>query len=176
MNRFNQANQGLVSFRNCRTAKHILSWLVLDGLCYCLSMSLEAKKPEAMNFKVGSILRARCPSCHKGKVLKGVFSIRTRCPNCNYNFEPEPGFYLGAMAVGFLLTAVVTIPPTIILKILNVDIGLLIVFPIIEFIFVGTFLMFYSRILWLHLEYQMTKKLDGQATHEGKKKPSDDLT
>jgi Protein of unknown function (DUF983) len=96
-----------------------------------------------------------------GSVIKGVFAMRENCPGCGYNFHPEPGFYLGAMAVGFLLTAIVTIPPTIILKLLDVETSLLIVFPLIEFIFVGTFLMFYCKILWLHLEYRMTRRLDG---------------
>jgi uncharacterized protein (DUF983 family) len=111
--------------------------------------------------RIGSILRARCPVCHQGKVSKGLFGMRNKCPQCGYNLHPEPGFYLGAMVVGFLLTAIVTIPPTIALKILDVDVNFLIAFPLIEFVFVGTFLMFYCRILWLHLEYNMTNRLNG---------------
>lgn len=117
---------------------------------------------EKKKLSLGAILKARCPACHTGKVLKGVFAIRARCPVCNYNLHPEPGFYLGAMVVGFLLTAIVTIPPMIVLKLLNVDIRLLIAFPFVEFLFVGTFLLFYCRILWLHAEYQMTKRLESQ--------------
>ena len=111
--------------------------------------------------RIMSVLRARCPSCHTGKVLHGVFAIRPRCPECNYNYHPEPGFYLGAMCVGFLLTAMVTVPPLIVLKILDVDIRILLAAPLVEFLFVGTFLIFYSRILWLHLEHSMTGRLDG---------------
>jgi uncharacterized protein (DUF983 family) len=111
--------------------------------------------------KLGSILRARCPSCHLGKVNQGIFGIHPRCLECGYNFNPENGFYLGAMAVSFLLTAMLTVPPMVILKLLNVDIEILLAFPFVEFIFVGSFLMFYSRILWLHLEYKMTDRLDG---------------
>ncbi len=110
--------------------------------------------------KIMSILRARCPACHSGHVLKGVFLIRPSCLRCHYNFYPEPGFYLGAMVVGFLLTAILTVPPMIVLKVLNVDPILLVLFPFAEFIFVGTFIIFYSRILWLHLEYQMTSRLN----------------
>jgi uncharacterized protein (DUF983 family) len=50
--------------------------------------------------KIGSILRARCPRCNEGKVTQGLLDIRRRCPVCDYNFHPEPGFYLGAMAIG----------------------------------------------------------------------------
>ena len=122
--------------------------------------------PKKPKFKIKSILKAHCPACDIGHVTQGIFSMREKCPHCHYNLHPEPGFYLGAMAVGFLLTAIVTIPPTIILKILNVNIDFLIAFPLLEFIFVGTFLMFYCRVLWLHLEYRMTDRLDGQKPHD----------
>lgn len=117
-------------------------------------------------FKLSSVIWARCPACHQGKVTDGLFSIHKECSHCHYNFHPEPGFYLGAMAVGFFFTALVTVPPTIVLKVLNVDLVLLITFPFVEFLFVGTFLLFYCRILWLHLEYQMTRRLDGNPPTE----------
>jgi uncharacterized protein (DUF983 family) len=111
-------------------------------------------------FRLGSVLRARCPACHEGKVLNGVFSIHRRCPKCSYDLHPEPGFYLGAMVVGFLFTAITTVPLMIALKFAGAEVAVLAVFPLIEFIFVGTFVIFYCRILWLHLEYRMTRKLD----------------
>ena len=112
--------------------------------------------------RISSILKALCPSCHKGRVVENGFAIRARCPECGYNLHPEPGFYLGAMMVGFLLTAVLTIPPMVVLKLMEVDIKLLVVFPFVEFLFVGTFLAFYSRIFWLHLEHRMTEKLENK--------------
>ena len=117
--------------------------------------------------KISSILCAKCPSCHQASVLEGVFAIRKHCPVCDYDLYPEPGFYLGAMVVGFFLTAVLTIPPLIVMKALNVDIRILLAFPFVEFLFIGTFLMFYSRILWLHVEFRMTAGLDG-----GRRAPS----
>jgi uncharacterized protein (DUF983 family) len=124
-------------------------------------MQTPSEKLPKPAIRPGAILRARCPSCLKGPVLEGVFAIRPKCLVCGYDFHPEPGFYLGAMAVGFLLTAILTVPPTVALKLLGVDIALLIAFPLIEFVFVGTFLIFYCRILWLHLEHRMTARLDG---------------
>lgn len=89
-------------------------------------------------------------------------SIRPRCTVCDYNFYPEPGFYLGAMVVGFFLTAVLTVPPVIFLKLMDVEIGILIAFPFLEFLFVGSFLLIYCRILWLHLEYRITSRLSSK--------------
>ncbi len=109
--------------------------------------------------RLSAIFKARCPKCDVGKVTKGFFSIHRRCQSCGYDFHPENGFYLGAMAVSYLLTAMLTVPPMIFLKVMKVDLAVLIAFPFIEFAFVGTFLMYYSRILWLHLEYRMTNRL-----------------
>jgi uncharacterized protein (DUF983 family) len=118
--------------------------------------------PLKVKIRLSSILWARCPSCHKGGILKGIFAMHDRCPHCDYNLYPEPGFYLGAMVVGFLLTDILIVPPLIVMKIMNVDIGILCTVPFIEFIFIGSFLMFYSRILWLHIEHKMTSGLEGE--------------
>ena len=122
-------------------------------------MNNENKKSK-IGFNLISILFARCPACHKGAILHHIFGIHKNCAICNYNFHPEPGFYLGAMAVSYLLTAIFTIPPMIALKILDVDIQFLIAYPLIQFLFLGSFLMIYSRVLWLHLEYRMSNQLD----------------
>src|SRR5262245_19017011 len=95
--------------------------------------------PAKSPFRLMSFLRARCPNCHEGKVRAGVFKIKPRCEVCGYDFYPEPGFYVGAMAVSFLLTAALTIPPTIALKVMDVDIRFLVAFPLIEYLFLGTF-------------------------------------
>jgi uncharacterized protein (DUF983 family) len=125
-------------------------------------MENEQNSAKKVKIKLSSILFARCPSCHKSGILKGLFAMHERCPNCDYDLYPEPGFYLGAMVVGFLLTDILIVPPIIVMKIMNVDIDILCTVPFIEFIFVGTFLMFYARILWLHIEYKMTSGLEGQ--------------
>jgi uncharacterized protein (DUF983 family) len=125
-------------------------------------MTDSTRRPGSASIHIGSILRARCPACHKGPVLHGVFGIYSKCSVCGHDFHPEPGFYLGAMAVSFLLTAMLTVPPMIVLKLMNVDIVLLIAYPFIQFLFLGSFLMVYSRVLWLHLEYRMTGGLEGK--------------
>jgi uncharacterized protein (DUF983 family) len=114
------------------------------------------------SLRIGSILRARCPACHQGAIMRGIVRMNPRCPSCGYDFNPEDGFHLCAMSISFLLTGLLTIPPLVLLKILGVDIVWLVAFPFIEFIFVGTLLMFYSKVLWLHLEYRMTRHLDGK--------------
>jgi uncharacterized protein (DUF983 family) len=125
-------------------------------------MENDKQTAKKAGIRLSSIFFARCPSCHKGGILKGLFAMHDRCPNCDYNLYPEPGFYLGAMVVGFLLTDILIVPPIIVMKIMNVDTDILVTVPFIEFAVIGTFLIFYSRVLWLHIEHKMTSNLEGQ--------------
>lgn len=66
--------------------------------------------------KLYSILKYKCPRCHEGDlyVHKGwsytKFSqMHKSCPVCHQSYEPEPGFYYGAMYVSYALTTALTI-------------------------------------------------------------------
>ncbi len=67
-------------------------------------------------FKKGSkwysIFNMKCPRCHEGDMfLTGSwsfikpFDMHERCPNCNLNYYPEPGYYYGAMFISYIWTA-----------------------------------------------------------------------
>ena len=113
-----------------------------------------------MRIRVTSVLRGRCPQCDKGQILHKIFGIHPRCQGCGLDFYPEPGYFLGAMTVSFLATAMLTIPPMVLLKALQVDLMVVLTYPFVQFLVLGPLLMIYSRVLWIHLEYQMTKRLE----------------
>lgn len=55
-----------------------------------------------------SLLDLRCPRCHQGKLFSyPAYNITRyavmpeRCPVCHIAYEPEPGFYWGAMFVSY---------------------------------------------------------------------------
>lgn len=76
--------------------------VVNDYLC-----NMEWKKT-----RVYSILNNRCPVCLEADVLKykNAFhpskfdKMHERCSNCNHKFEREPGFFYGAMYVGYAIS------------------------------------------------------------------------
>lgn len=50
-----------------------------------------------------------CPKCQQGDVFQkrsffAVPKMNTRCSSCDYAFEREPGYFLGAMYVSYGLT------------------------------------------------------------------------
>ncbi len=58
-----------------------------------------------------AIGQGRCPRCREGFIFKYPLTNLVRfsamnkiCPNCEANFEPEPGFYFGAMYVSYGFT------------------------------------------------------------------------
>lgn len=64
-----------------------------------------------------SILTEKCPNCGEGQVFKPgtkLFQIpvmHKRCEVCNYKFDREPGYFLGAMYISYgfaVLLAIIT--------------------------------------------------------------------
>lgn len=53
------------------------------------------------------MLNEKCPNCEEGDVFiknQSFFSLpkmKEDCDNCNYHFEIEPGYFLGAMYVSY---------------------------------------------------------------------------
>ncbi|MEO9966353.1 MAG: DUF983 domain-containing protein [Reichenbachiella sp.] len=63
-----------------------------------------------------ALLTCKCPRCREGemfkyKLLEKWFSIDMydKCPNCEQTYEPEPGFYFGAMFVSYAFSAAITL-------------------------------------------------------------------
>ena len=101
-----------------------------------------------------AIIHLRCPRCHHGKVFNGIFSMNVRCPVCRLVFEREPGYFLGAMYVSYLLAALVMVA---------VVVGLYFLFPQLPdpAIYIGACLLLlpfiplifrYSRVIWITLD------------------------
>ncbi|NBP70791.1 MAG: DUF983 domain-containing protein [Cytophagia bacterium] len=64
---------------------------------------------------VSALLHAKCPKCREGDMfvyplthLVKFNAMHKACPVCDERLEPEPGFYQGAMYVGYALSVAVT--------------------------------------------------------------------
>lgn len=62
--------------------------------------------------KLYSITRFKCPRCHEGDLyktplssLEGIYNMHDNCPKCGQDFQKEPGFYWGAMYIGYALSS-----------------------------------------------------------------------
>ena len=100
------------------------------------------------------ILRQRCPRCHKGKMFRGVLTMNDPCPVCGLIFQREEGYFLGAMYVSYLLSAVLMISFYFALAALLPDwngqvlalLAVVVYLPLVPAVFR------YSRVIWVYFE------------------------
>jgi hypothetical protein len=110
--------------------------------------------------KLIAILRMKCPKCYKGSMYKNPnpFQINElhvmpkHCDKCGQLFNPEPGFYIGAMYISYGLCVSVfmlcffglyiafDVDPVVMLVVYGIC--LLILYP---------FIFRYSRVVYLHM-------------------------
>ena len=60
--------------------------------------------------KAYSIYHLKCPRCQEADLFKTAtwsfqqpFDMHDRCPQCDLNLMPEPGFYWGAMFISYII-------------------------------------------------------------------------
>lgn len=60
---------------------------------------------------LAAVLQGNCPRCREGQIfshaaynLSKFNKMNNECPHCGVRLEPEPGFYQGAMYVGYAIT------------------------------------------------------------------------
>ncbi len=60
---------------------------------------------------LASCWQYKCPRCRKSQIFKIPLDVKNpldmnkNCKECNLDFEPEPGFYYGAMFISYIITA-----------------------------------------------------------------------
>lgn len=107
-----------------------------------------------------SIFNMRCPRCREGRMYpqdtlysRAFMKMHKHCSCCGQSFEPEPGFYLGAMYTSYAIHAVILIlffiafyqiwgSPNLFSLALLFIIAVIILLPL-------TFRL--SRSLWIHI-------------------------
>ena len=110
--------------------------------------------------KIYSVLRGKCPSCHKGNFFKHSFTmnlfrvnkIKKTCSCCDLKYMIEPAFYFGAMYVSYGITVALCIVTFVISKlILNVALltSFITIFVVL-ILFIPVNLRL-SRILWINM-------------------------
>lgn len=108
-------------------------------------------------------IRRRCPVCGFKPVFDGWFALEPRCPGCNFSFEREEGYWVGALIANIAAAEGV-------FALLLVG-GILLTYPDTPWTaltFAGAFVMvvlpilFYplSKMLWLWLDLSFIHPLD----------------
>jgi uncharacterized protein (DUF983 family) len=114
--------------------------------------------------KLSAIISMKCPRCHEGDlysapIMDGIYKMPRECPNCKQSYEPEPGFYWGAMYVGYGLSAFYMLSTVGVLLLgFNLSVNLSFVISILGGIFIFPFVARISRSIWIHMNVGYNEK------------------
>lgn len=117
-------------------------------------------KPFSKGSKLYSIFQMKCPRCHEGDFfmahpynLKRAGDTHKRCPKCDLNYSPEPGFYFGAMFVSYALGVALFVTFWVSFNLFFEDVNLGLQILIISLVSILTAPYFYalSKIIWANM-------------------------
>jgi hypothetical protein len=110
---------------------------------------------------LSSILTLHCPKCRMGALFKSgqiskpgsLFAMHSACPHCKQPFEPEPGFYFGAMFISYGINTALFITSWIALLFIypNYSLSLLLGILVAVVLLSLPFSFRLSRSIWLAL-------------------------
>lgn len=110
--------------------------------------------------KLRAILEARCPKCREGHMFEFPLAnyrkfsrMHTHCPICRLRFEVEPGFYIGAMYISYVMSLVIlfTVSITIFILFSNPDFYYYLIGITLVVLILIPVTFRYSRVLFLYL-------------------------
>lgn len=106
-----------------------------------------------------SIYQCKCPRCHEGDMfLKGKlfnpakFSVMNKnCGHCGQSFEPEPGYYFGAMFISYSINTALFISVWVALYLFKEDYSLTLLLSLlgVSAIVFLPFIYRVSRSIWI---------------------------
>lgn len=122
-----------------------------------------------------SIVKARCPRCREGEMFpestlytRRFADMHESCACCGQPFEPEPGFYYGAMYVSFAFNVAIFIAAMVVLHLFVDEVTMAMMIGVILAVVVGLLPVIFrlSRVIWINIfvRYagpcsQLTKKV-----------------
>ncbi len=103
--------------------------------------------------RVAAALALRCPRCLDGAVWRAPLEMHERCPVCGLAYEREPGYFTGAMVVSYVM-AVPTFGLIVVgLLAAGLETAIALLVGGAVYLVLAPFIMRYSRVLWLHLDW-----------------------
>ena len=128
--------------------------------------------------KIYSIVNNKCPKCHDGDFfvsphsydLKNFTKMYSNCPVCDERYEPEPGYYFGAMYMSYAINVAVMVVVWVGSELLfsdGVGIWWLVLFSILCGLALTPLTFRWSRLMWINMfvKYDPSKGLKASVKH-----------
>jgi len=99
-------------------------------------------------------LLLRCPNCGSATLASGVLSTHQRCSNCGLLFEHDDAFWLGALIVNYMVTALLSIvPPVVAVARGSWSTGFAIIYAAVVALFFPIVFYWHAKSLWMAIFY-----------------------
>jgi uncharacterized protein (DUF983 family) len=130
--------------------------------------------------KIYSIVNMKCPRCHEGELWRSplyklkFYDMHENCPVCGLKYEQEPGFWFGAMYMGYTFSSgALLIVMLITLFVLKWDIQQILTAVGITAVIGFTFNARLSRSAWLNISVNYNP--NWKAQNEAREKKREEL-
>lgn len=107
-----------------------------------------------------SVVTVKCPRCREGNLFpKGTLystkfaDMHKNCPCCGQNFEPEPGYYYGAMYVSFAFNVAIFLASLFLLHLFVEEVTMGMMIGVVAVTVIGLLPVIFrlSRVLWINI-------------------------
>lgn len=109
--------------------------------------------------KLYSIFKFKCPHCQEGNLYKsplssmqGIYNMYDNCPKCGQRFQMEPGFYWGAMYIGYGISSAYMLTAMMVyLFVFDLTVNQSFAAAIIGGIFIVPIIARLARAIWINI-------------------------
>lgn len=108
---------------------------------------------------IQAIIKCKCPRCREGDIfcnknhyaLKQIFLMPTRCRKCGSKIDKEPGFFYGAMYVGYGLSVAYLVSVYVAMLVLVGEFSIIsyLLISIVSLVILTPVVFRLSRSIWL---------------------------
>jgi uncharacterized protein (DUF983 family) len=104
--------------------------------------------------RLRNALALRCPVCGRGKLFRGYFDAPVRCPECDYFFMREAGYFLPHVPIGYAATVLVALSVWPLLRyVFKVQSDAVILTSmVVTAILFGIWFLRYAKMIWLLID------------------------
>lgn len=95
----------------------------------------------------------RCPRCGRGKLFKRGYTMFERCPNCDWRYEREEGYWTGAVAVNLVVAELIIAAVVIPLAAMQVPILPLVLFGLPLPILLPFLFYWHAKAFWMFIDF-----------------------
>jgi uncharacterized protein (DUF983 family) len=115
--------------------------------------------PSVANISTSSaIFHQLCPHCRVGKIFPrsiytGLPPMHEHCPVCGLKFEREPGYFLGAMYISYMIgVPILALLCLLLWRLTNWSLGHIIIGACVLFLPFALPVTLLSRVLWIYFD------------------------